>query len=66
MNPTRTQITRRATAARRRQEVVEKGGRLIQLLLQPDAAKALDTITKRTGESATDTVSRLLIEEKIR
>lgn len=60
---TRTQISRRETAARRRADVVKNGGRLLQLLLQPDAAEALESITKKTSESATSIISRLLIDE---
>lgn len=50
-------------ATKRRREVLAAGGRRLELLLQPEAAQALERVQNETGETALDAVSRLLLAE---
>lgn len=60
--PTKAQLAARKAAARRRQQIQAKGRR-IDLLLPPEAARALQQAAA-PGESATATIIRLLFEAK--
>lgn len=60
--PSRAVIARRKNASARRTRVLEEGGRRIELLLLPDAAKALTTLERESGEPATTVISGLLLQ----
>lgn len=60
--PTKAQLAARKAAARRRERIQAKGRR-IDLLLPPEAARALQGAAK-PGETATATIVRLLLEAK--
>jgi hypothetical protein len=64
--PTRTQITRRETAAARRQCIIDEGGRALYVLLQREAREAQDRLQAATGEDATALVSRLLLQADVK
>lgn len=58
----RTMETRRRHAKERRTRVLNEGGRRLELLLEADAAQALDDLRQANGETATAVVSRLLLQ----
>lgn len=60
--PSRSQLARRKNAREHRTRVVGEGGRRLELLLQPDAAKALDQLQEAGGGSATAVISGLLLQ----
>lgn len=60
--PSRATIARRKNAKERRKRVLAEGGRRVELLLEPDAAKALNKLESTTGDSATAVVSGLLLQ----
>lgn len=57
---TPTQLARRQAVAAYRDRI-RKHGRRIDLMLPPEAARALDQVA-RPGESATGTICRVLVE----
>lgn len=60
--PTAQTLARRRLARERRERVLADGGRRLELLLLPDAAKALGTLERDTGETATTVISDLLLQ----
>ncbi len=61
-SPQRRELKKRIARERQRR-IVEAGGRRLYLLLQPAATHALAALMERDGETATDVISRLLINE---
>lgn len=64
--PSRTTQTRRKHARDRRTRVLKEGGRRVELLLEADAAAALDALQKATGATATAVICGLLLTAKAR
>lgn len=64
--PSRAELARRRNAAERRKRVIAEGGRRVELLLLPDAARALERLERITGDTATAVVSGLLLKDEAR
>lgn len=60
--PSRTVEARRRHAKERRTRVLKEGGRRLELLLEADAAQALDDLQHVFGDTATGVVARLLLQ----
>lgn len=60
--PSRTVEARRRHAKERRTRVLKEGGRRLELLLEADAAQALDELLQARGETATAVISRLVLQ----
>lgn len=60
--PSRTTIARRRNAKERRERVLADGGRRLELLLPPEAAKALAKLEHTTGDPAVAIVTGLLLQ----
>ncbi len=59
--PTRKVVARRRNAQKRRDSTVSDGGRRLEILLQPDAAKALARLMEQRQASATSVIGSLLL-----
>lgn len=60
--PSRTTLARRRNAREYRERVLAEGGRRIELLLPPEAAKALAKLERTTGDPAVAVVTGLLLQ----
>lgn len=59
--PSAATLARRKNARERRDRVLADGGRRLELLLLPDAAKALTKLERDRHEAATVIIAELLI-----
>jgi hypothetical protein len=64
--PSKRTQARRRNAAVRRERIIEEGGRRLEILIEADAAQALEHLEHATGDNATGVISKLLLRSAAR